>query len=98
MTQLFPEPAPNGASLIEQRLLRLERLVVGYTQENELLREQNRLLLARLYGRSSERFDESKSDVQQLSLFQTERAGTTNETGGSSQKKMTVSSHSRGKV
>lgn len=95
MTQLFPEPSPNGASLIEQRLHRLERLVAGYTQENELLREQNRLLLARLYGRSSERFDDSQGDIQQLQLF-SGSGSADKESAGSGKPKTSVAAHSRG--
>ncbi len=98
VTELFPEPSPNGPSLLEQRLQRLERLVVGVSRENDFLREQNRLLFARLYGRSSERFDDSKGDVQQLSLFSPVGATATPDNGARSGVTGTkVSSYSRGK-
>ena len=47
----------------------LKRTVEVQAKELDLLREQVRLLLARLYGRKSERFDLANADAQQLLLF-----------------------------
>lgn len=93
--QLFPEPTPGaGASLVEQRLKRLESMVIGYSRENDLLREQNRLLMARLFGRKSERYDDTLGNVQQLSLLTPpETAPKSNESPGS--KSIKVAGHSR---
>lgn len=48
-------------------LLALQKLIVGYEKENQLLREQIRLLYARIYGKKSEKGDPSAG--VQLSLF-----------------------------
>ena len=57
---------PEDPLLLKEIILSLETEKEKLTQKTEFLQEQNNLLLARLFGRSSEK--QSKSDPRQLQL------------------------------